>query len=261
MEKRYQIFVSSTYTDLVEERKEVTQAILKCDCFPAGMELFPASNKTQWDIIKKVIDDSDFYLLIIAGRYGSLGHDDNGSEMGYTEMEFNYALKKKKPILVFLRKNLDDLPNRLTEQDTSLKDRLERFRESASTGRMVTFWDNKDQLHSAVLESLHNELKDTSNVVGWVRADSTGNDVETKNLTFTYHCQNLTGEPDFAKARSCIKALMENLRCEMIYFDAGRNALHAGVRMPVEFPRRYMDEIIRNKLKHIGIDITGHGYT
>lgn len=53
MEKRYQVFVSSTYSDLIEERKEVTQAILECDCFPAGMELFPASNRKQWDVIKK----------------------------------------------------------------------------------------------------------------------------------------------------------------------------------------------------------------
>jgi hypothetical protein len=44
MEKRYQVFVSSTYTDLMEERNEAMQAILELDCMPAGMELFPAAN-------------------------------------------------------------------------------------------------------------------------------------------------------------------------------------------------------------------------
>lgn len=96
MDKRYQVFVSSTYNDLIDERKEATQAILKCNCFPAGMELFPASNKKQWSVIKQVIDDSDFYLLILAGRYGSLGVDDFGTKVGYTEMEFDYALSKGK---------------------------------------------------------------------------------------------------------------------------------------------------------------------
>ena len=96
MDKRYQVFVSSTYNDLIDERKEATQAILKCNCFPAGMELFPASNKKQWNVIKQVIDDSDFYLLILAGRYGSLGVDDFGTKVGYTEMEFDYALSKGK---------------------------------------------------------------------------------------------------------------------------------------------------------------------
>lgn len=84
MEIKYQIFVSSTYEDLKEERKEVTQAILECNCFPAGMELFPASNKSQWEIIKRVIDESDFYLVIIAGRYGSIGVDDADNKVGYS---------------------------------------------------------------------------------------------------------------------------------------------------------------------------------
>ena len=66
---KYQVFVSSTYVDLIEERKEITQAILEANCIPAGMELFPASNKSQWDFIKKVIDDSDFYLVILAKIY------------------------------------------------------------------------------------------------------------------------------------------------------------------------------------------------
>lgn len=43
---KYQVFVSSTYVDLIEERKEITQAILEANCIPAGMELFPASNKS-----------------------------------------------------------------------------------------------------------------------------------------------------------------------------------------------------------------------
>lgn len=127
MIKRYQVFVSSTYTDLIEERKEATQAILKCNCFPAGMELFPASNKKQWNIIKQVIDDSDFYLLIMAGRYGSLGIDDTGKKVGYTEMEFDYALSQKKPIIVMLHSHPDTLPSKLTERtETNIK-RLEKF--------------------------------------------------------------------------------------------------------------------------------------
>ena len=53
MQVKYQVFVSSTYEDLIDERKEVTQAILEANCIPAGMELFPASNKSQWEFIKR----------------------------------------------------------------------------------------------------------------------------------------------------------------------------------------------------------------
>ena len=68
-DKRYQVFVSSTYDDLQDERKEVMQALLELDCIPAGMELFPASSEDQWSLIKRVIDDCDYYILIIGGRY------------------------------------------------------------------------------------------------------------------------------------------------------------------------------------------------
>lgn len=172
MDKRYQVFVSSTYNDLIEERKEATQAILKCNCFPAGMELFPASNKQQWNVIKQVIDDSDFYLLIIAGKYGSLGVDDTGKKIGYTEMEFDYALSQNKPIIAMIHRYPETLPTKLSERTETRIKRLERFRNKAMDGRMVAFWENKDQLHSAILDSLHKMMASTPDAVGWVRANA-----------------------------------------------------------------------------------------
>ena len=170
MDIRYQIFVSSTYEDLKEERKEVTQAILECGCFPAGMELFQASNKTQWEIIKKVIDESDFYLVIIAGRYGSLGTDDNGHKVSYTEMEFDYALNTNKPILALLHNDIMSLPVSKTDNSSTKKAKLTKFREKALDGRNVKFWDNKDNLKSAALAAINNMISDTD-AVGWVRSN------------------------------------------------------------------------------------------
>jgi len=68
MAVRYQVFVSSTFADLQQERRDVIQTLLKMNCIPAGMELFPASDETQLDFIKRVIDDCDYYLLIIAAQ-------------------------------------------------------------------------------------------------------------------------------------------------------------------------------------------------
>ena len=81
MDKRYQVFVSSTYADLKEERQRVIQTLMEADCIPAGMELFPAADEEQFAFIKKVIDDCDYYLLIIGGRYGSTTEDG----ISYTE--------------------------------------------------------------------------------------------------------------------------------------------------------------------------------
>ena len=98
MEKRFQVFVSSTYEDLQEERQKVMHALLELDCMPSGMELFPAANDNQWSVIKSVIDDCDYCLVIIGGRYGSLGPEG----LSYTEMEYRYAVDSGKPCLAFI---------------------------------------------------------------------------------------------------------------------------------------------------------------
>ena len=84
LKKKYQVFISSTYEDLKDERAAVTQCLLDNNCIPVGMEQFPSSNMSQMDYIKKMLDDCDYYILIVGGRYGSL--DDDG--VGYTEKEY-----------------------------------------------------------------------------------------------------------------------------------------------------------------------------
>lgn len=98
MDKRYQVFVSSTYADLKNERREVIQALMEMDCIPAGMELFPAADEQQWEFIKKISDDCDYYLLIIGGRYGSVTPEG----VSYTEKEYDYAFSIGLPVLAFI---------------------------------------------------------------------------------------------------------------------------------------------------------------
>jgi hypothetical protein len=100
-DRKYQVFVSSTYQDLQEERQEIMHALLELDCIPSGMELFPAANEDQWSLIKGVIDDCDYYIVVIAGRYGSIGPDG----YSYTEMEYRYAIETGKPVIAFLHGN------------------------------------------------------------------------------------------------------------------------------------------------------------
>ncbi len=72
MDKVYQVFVSSTYSDLLEERRRVSETLAKAGYIPVGMELFPATDLQQLEFIKRIIDRSDYYVVIVAGRYGSL---------------------------------------------------------------------------------------------------------------------------------------------------------------------------------------------
>jgi hypothetical protein len=164
MDKRYQVFVSSTFADLQDERQAVMQALLSLDHFPAGMELFPASDDDQWALIKGVIDDSDYYVLVVGGRYGST----TAEGISYTEMEFDYAKLRKKPILAFVHQNPDLIPAGKTDLDDTARAKLNAFRKKVESDRHVKFWINPDDLRAKVIQSISAETKRNPQE-GWVR--------------------------------------------------------------------------------------------
>lgn len=164
-DKRFQVFVSSTFRDLEAERQEVMHALLELDCMPSGMELFPAANETQWNLIKKVIDDCDYYILIVAGRYGSVGPEGHS----YTEMEYRYALESGKPIISFLHRNPGQIVADKTEQSPEGKEKLASFRALVEK-RLCKHWDSPAELGSVVSRSLIQLIKAEPGI-GWVRAN------------------------------------------------------------------------------------------
>lgn len=166
MEKREQVFVSSTYQDLQEERKEVILGLLQADCFPAGMELFPASNQEKWDLIKGVIDDSDYYLLIIGGKYGSIDPD---TKLSYTEMEFDYAVTTGKPVMAFLHGNPGQLTGDQLDIDAGKQKKLASFRAKAEKN-MVKYWTSSAELPGHIAHALM-QLRKQHKPVGWVRGN------------------------------------------------------------------------------------------
>jgi len=165
VDKRYQVFVSSTYEDLREERQEVMQALLELDCIPSGMELFPAANEDQWTLIRGVIDDCDYYIVIIGGRYGSIGREG----LSYTQMEYEYAVSQNKPVIAFLHKDPGSLPSNKCEKGQAGREKLDQFRAIAQE-KMCRFWTSPADLGSVVSRSLVKLIK-THPAVGWVRAD------------------------------------------------------------------------------------------
>lgn len=163
---RYQVFLSSTYEDLREERQQATQAILEMNHMPAGMELFPASDLSQWELIKTVINDSDYYIVIVGGRYGSV-HREVG--LSFTEMEYDYAVAQGLPILGFVRKDISTIESRFCESDPVARKKLEDFR-SKVLSKTCRQFENAPELGMHVMKSLMNETR-TNPRVGWVRAD------------------------------------------------------------------------------------------
>lgn len=165
--RRYQAFVSSTYVDLLNERQKVLHALLELGCFPAGMEFFPADNIQSWEHVTQIIDDSDFYILIIGGRYGSI--DEDG--LSFTEREYNYAKTHSKHILAFLHAEPGDIPAKFSEITPRLRKRLDAFRSKVRSEYLCRMWRHPDELATQVTLAVTHALR-TTTASGWVRGST-----------------------------------------------------------------------------------------
>lgn len=169
--KRLQIFVSSTYTDLVQERQAAVEAILTAGHFPAGMELFTAGDESQMEAIKQWIDESDIYLLILGGRYGSI---EPKSGKSYTHLEYEYALQQEKPLFacVLTDEFIDEKVKAVGKSVLEMNDpnKLKEFR-ALVLSKLVKMCEDTKDIKIAVGETLAN-LARSSELVGWVRANN-----------------------------------------------------------------------------------------
>ena len=147
------------------------QTVMSLDCIPAGMEFFTAIDSEQLDFIKKIINDCDYYILIIGGRYGSMTEDG----ISYTEQEYNYAVSRGIRVLAFLHENINQLTADKIELDQNKREKLEAFRDKVKTGRLVQFWSNADELNGKVAVSLTKTIK-TYPAIGWVRGNTPANE-------------------------------------------------------------------------------------
>ena len=172
MARRLQVFVSSTYLDLKEERQAAVQAILEAKHIPAGMELFAAGNDSQLEVIKKWIDESDVYMLILGHRYGSI---EPKSKKSYTRFEYDYAVSEGKKVFAVVMTDGWRIAKQATVQDPNSLIELENPKELKAfrkvvMGRMCKQTDDHKDIKIAVLQALADFAHDKS-LMGWVRGD------------------------------------------------------------------------------------------
>jgi hypothetical protein len=136
------------------------------------MELFPASDDAQWELIKRVIEESDYYIVIVAGRYGSLGPDGRS----YTEMEYDYAVERGIPVLGFMRDGIGKVPFDNTENSEKGRKKLEAFRQKVLS-RTCRKYSSASELGMSVMKSLMAEARIRPRT-GWVRSDQARSDAD-----------------------------------------------------------------------------------
>jgi hypothetical protein len=172
--KKLQVFVSSTYQDLKSERQAAVEAILAAGHIPAGMELFTAGDESQMEVIRQWIDESDVFLLILGARYGSL---DATSGKSYTQLEYEYAISRSKPLFACVVKEsiIESRAKTLGPSFIEQKhpQQLSDFRNQV-LNKISKFWEDSKDIKIIVTETL-SLLARREELVGWVRADSQSN--------------------------------------------------------------------------------------
>ncbi|MFT3893410.1 MAG: DUF4062 domain-containing protein [Anaerolineales bacterium] len=171
IEKRLQVFISSTYNDLIEERQAAVESILVAGHIPAGMELFTAGDESQMDVIKQWIEESDVYILILGGRYGSIEPTTGKS---YTHLEYEYALSLGKPVFACVIRE-SALEKRIRTQgmnalEAEHPEKLKEFRAKVLQ-RMSGFWNDARDIKIIIGPALA-EISRRSKLEGWIRSNS-----------------------------------------------------------------------------------------
>lgn len=177
MNKKYQVFISSTYEDLKDERDQAIKAVLEMGHIPLGMEMFSAGDEEQWQLIARQIEATDYYVVIVGHRYGS--ETDEG--ISYTEKEYDYAKQCGVPILGFVIDDKASWPYDKTDNDASKKDKLDLFKSKVKS-KLVHFWSSKEDLHGKVSISLI-KIMNTHPRIGWTRSDEAIGPEVTKEIS------------------------------------------------------------------------------
>ena len=172
MNRKFSVFISSTYEDLKKERQALVGVALENNFIPVGMEQFHAAPTSQWNVITKMIDECDFYLLVIGGRYGSI---DEETGISYTEKEYNYAKSKGLPILVLIKESSaiteseQDTDDEKYDKYTKMR-KLEDFRKRVKNdGNTVDFFTDINSLKYVASPTLSKAINYVDENAGWVR--------------------------------------------------------------------------------------------
>ena len=109
---KYKVYISSTYRDLKEHRKQVIDFFGK-KTIKENFDLLSMEGYVADDIEPALecindVKDCDIYILIIANRYGFIPPADNPQEISVTEIEYNAAQEDpQRTVLAFFADETD----------------------------------------------------------------------------------------------------------------------------------------------------------
>jgi tetratricopeptide (TPR) repeat protein len=145
-----QVFVSSTWLDLVREREAAEAALQRLrETKYVGMEFFGSRDETTRRASLEEVDRSLVYVGLFGARYGS----------GITEAEYRRAREKGLPCFIYFKSDAT-VADDARETDPAQTSKLEALKDELRRGHAVTTFDNPDDLAARVTADLHRWLFD-----------------------------------------------------------------------------------------------------
>ena len=155
------VMVSSTALDLPEHRKEVMDACLRMGMHPVMMEHLSAGDTTAAEKSLAMVDDAAIYLGVFAYRYGHVPEANNPEQISITEMEYDRAVERGIPRLIFLMDKSHQLTAADMEEETGdpaeaarRKVKLGELKKRAGKERVVASFKSPADLRALVIQSL-----------------------------------------------------------------------------------------------------------
>lgn len=179
MDIRYQVFISSTFRELGEKRKDAIKAVVDAGHIPIALERFGASRKKDLEVIEKTMKESQIYIVILGHLYGSRI---KGKPKSYTEFEYDLAKKNGLIILPFVM-NENHIKSKRSELNRDNED------------------DNKELKNEDLLGKFLKKVRDEHFYKSW--CDDTDIELEvSKSLTqlFNDKEESLKIPPGFIKS-------------------------------------------------------------
>lgn len=171
LDRKLQIFVSSTYGDLLPERQMILKTILDAGHIPAGMELFANTGEKVWDVINSWLAASDVVVVLLGASYGSI---DPKRGIGYVELEFDTALSLGKRVLCFVLDG-EYLAQKVLEHGTfhpTDDPRWVSFYKKLTTGMYCAKPTSVLEFQQALSNAVFS-LRSSQHSSGWIRLDQT----------------------------------------------------------------------------------------
>lgn len=143
--------ISSTSLDLPEHRKNVMHACLRLGLYyPDMMEHLTADTAPPLDVSLRMVDEADLYIGIFGVRYGTIPA---GQTISITEAEYNRAVERNKPRLIFIMSDDHDIKASYLRAGDN-HEKLALFKKRLKNENTVAFFDSAEDLLAKVLQAL-----------------------------------------------------------------------------------------------------------